>query len=193
MGKQFILGSKSPRRQQILSDSGYSFQIVLSEAEEVVDISLSLEHVPEDLARQKAAHILPNIPNGNFVLLTADTLVILDQKIIGKPVDRADAISILERLSGSTHDVISGVCLADHDHIYSFSDRTSVTFLPLSAEEIRYYVDHFEVMDKAGAHAIQEWIGLIGIFSIEGSYYNVMGLPIHRVYKELSKWDIKPI
>jgi len=192
MGRQLILGSGSPRRQQILKDSGYTFEIMVSHEEEIPDPAFEIQEIPEDLARQKALHILPNIRTIDFVLLTSDTVVVLDGEIIGKPKSREEAASFLRRLSGTRHDVISGVCLSDKDRSVSFSERTVVLFQPLAEDEIQYYIDRYEVMDKAGAYAIQEWIGLIGISSISGSYYNVMGLPMHRVYTELKAWNILP-
>jgi len=192
MGKQLILGSGSPRRQQILRDSGYVFEIKVTDEDEIADPAMKVEDVPEDLARQKAGHILPDIQLEDFVLLTSDTVVVLDGEIIGKPKDMDEATAYLRRLSGRTHQVVSGVCFSDKRRTASFSDITEVNFQELSEDEIQYYVSKYEVLDKAGAYAIQEWIGLIGIASINGSYYNVMGLPMHKVYEELKKWNIFP-
>lgn len=176
----------------MLLDCGYRFEVIVPGVEEIPSAGLAAREVPEDLARQKALHLSAGLEVPDYTLLTADTVVILDGDIIGKPVDRNDAAAILQRLSGRRHEVVSGVCLAGPGFLESFSDTTRVTFGRLTPSEIAWYVDHFDVLDKAGAYAIQEWIGLIGIPSIEGSYYNVMGLPVHLVYERLSARGIHP-
>lgn len=190
--KPLYLGSGSPRRRQLLSECGYRFDVLVPGVEEIPSAGLAAEEIPEDLARQKALHLSARITVPDYTLLTADTVVILDGEIIGKPLDKQDAADILSRLSGRRHDVVSGVCLAGRGFLESFSDTTRVTFGRLTPSEISWYVENFDVLDKAGAYAIQEWIGLIGIPAIEGSYYNVMGLPIHRVYERLSAHGIFP-
>ncbi|MEZ5008662.1 MAG: Maf family nucleotide pyrophosphatase [Chitinophagales bacterium] len=185
MKKQLILGSKSPRRQQILKDAGYNFTILTSDEEEIVDGQLAKCDVPEALAIDKAKHILPSIKEDDFILLTADTIVLLHDEIIGKPKDTEEARAHLQKLSGEVHEVVSGVCITTKNTQISFSDITKVGFKHLTEEEIEYYVNNYEVLDKAGAYAVQEWIGMIGVKYLEGSYFNVMGLPIHKVYKEL--------
>lgn len=185
MKKQLILGSKSPRRQQILKEAGYEFTILTSDEEEIIDETIPKADVPVALAEQKAGHVLPLIKSLDFVLLTADTIVLLHNEIIGKPRDLEEAKVFLQKLSGEVHEVISGVCITTNSSKVSFSDTTKVGFKPLTNDEIDHYVKHYEVLDKAGAYAIQEWIGMIGVKYMEGSYFNVMGLPIHKVYDYL--------
>ncbi len=186
MGAKLILGSKSPRRKFIMEQAGFNFEIMVSEEEEVLEQDLPLTQIPQELAVQKAEHILPQIEYDDFQLVTADTVVILHDEIIGKPKDLEDARRILRQLSGEIHEVVSGVCIRTPTEEISFSDFTQVAFKKLTENEIDYYVNNHEVLDKAGAYAIQDWIGIIGIRQIEGSYYNVMGLPIHRVYAALN-------
>jgi septum formation protein len=173
--------------------AGYPFKLMASDEEEEADPAIPVHEVPAVLAVEKAEHILPRVEVRDFFLLTADTLVILDGRIIGKPANRDDARRILSDLSGHTHEVVSGVCICNHDHREVFSDLTRVHFSPLSSAEIDHYVRNFEVMDKAGAYAIQEGIGLTGVDAIEGSYYNVMGLPIHKVHRVLQRLGIHPV
>ncbi len=185
MDKQLILGSKSPRRQQILKQAGFEFTVLTSDEDEVIDLSMPCNEVPETLAIQKANFILPKMESENYILLTADTIVLLHDEIIGKPKDIEEARVFLNKLSGEVHEVISGVCLTTHNQQLSFSDTTRVGFKHLTKNEIDFYLKNYDVLDKAGAYAIQEWIGLIGVKYMEGSYYNVMGLPIHKVYESL--------
>lgn len=193
MEYELILGSQSPRRQQILRDSGYPFRILTTDMDEIVDPDMDVYAVPEALAIQKGQHIYPRISNNNYIVMTADTVVILNGRIIGKPRNMDEARSFLESLSGSTHEVVSGVSFYTAQDHRSFSDTTSVTFETLTENEIEHYLKHYKVMDKAGAYAIQEWIGLIGISSIEGSYYNVMGLPMHKVHRLLREFGLSPV
>ena len=193
MARQLILGSNSPRRKEILQLTGYQFKVVVSEENENVDPSMDVHDVPEALAIQKAEHILPHLDETYFVLVTADTIVILDNEIIGKPGNKQEAIEILKRLSSRTHEVVTGVCLCNHELSISFSDVTKVHFSELTSIEIETYIQHYEVMDKAGAYAIQEGIGLSGIHAIEGSFYNVMGLPVHKVYQALNNLNVFPV
>lgn len=183
--KQLILGSKSPRRQQILKQAGFDFKVITSDEDEVIDPTISPEKVPVYLAIQKALYIEPLITESDYILLTADTIVLVDDEIVGKPEDLESAKYYLQGLSGRTHQVISGVCIKTEKTIVSFSDTANVTFKTLTEQEIDYYLENYVVLDKAGAYAIQEWIGLIGITKIEGSYYNIMGLPIQKVYEKL--------
>jgi septum formation protein len=187
MSKPLILGSKSPRRQEILKLAGFDFSILTTDEDEVIDENIPVVDIPIYLAEQKARFIQPEIKTDNYILLTADTIVLLNNEIIGKPKNLEDAKSILRKLSGQMHTVISGVCLTTPNQSFSFSDVSKVLFKELLAEEIEYYVSNYNVLDKAGAYGIQDWIGLIGIEKIEGSFYNIMGLPIHKVYEAFQK------
>lgn len=180
-----ILASQSPRRKQLLEMAEVDFEIVVIPTEETYPSGLSMEEIPIHIAEQKAKVVAAKYPDRN--ILAADTIVVLDQKIIGKPADRDDAIQILSQLSGQTHRVITGVSLWLNQQPYQFSDTTLVTFHPLNEQQIVHYVDRYQPFDKAGAYAIQEWIGAIGIQSIEGCFYNVMGLPVSRVMQYLKK------
>ena len=180
-----LLASKSPRRKEILGLLDIPFIIVDSkEVEEVYPANLEPEKVPEFLSRLKAKAYLPELQNGD-VLITADTVVILEKEIIGKPKGLDDAKIMLGKLSGKTHKVVTGVTLSTTREVKSFSSLTEVTFAPLTEEEINFYVTNFKPLDKAGAYGIQEWIGAVAVSEIKGSFYNVMGLPVHRLYKEL--------
>ncbi|WP_372751305.1 Maf-like protein [Labilibaculum sp.] len=184
---QILLASKSPRRQEMLKDLGLDFKIRTREVEEIYPEGLKAEEIPVYLAELKAAAFLADIKS-NELVITADTIVCVDDLILGKPTDRDDAVKMLQTLSGRSHRVISGVCLTSTSKKVSFSTTTKVHFKNLSDEEISYYIDTFKPFDKAGAYGIQEWIGFIGIDGIEGSYFNVVGLPIQHLYQELSKF-----
>ncbi|MGZ5243490.1 MAG: Maf family protein, partial [Bacteroidia bacterium] len=172
-----LLGSKSPRRKEILRMAGFDFEIVDIPYEEKIpeEHSFKPHEIPSFLAEQKAIHYLER--KGEEILITADTLVFLDDEIIGKPRDKEDAFDILQRLSGKTHTVVTGVCLITAGDKIIFHDTTTVQFKAFEMRELEYYTEHFEVMDKAGAYGVQDWLGIIGIERIEGSYFNVMGLP----------------
>lgn len=182
-----LLASNSPRRRELLALLDVDFDIVVPrEINEVYPCSLSPDEVAPYLSRMKSQAYSDLIHDGN-VLLTADTVVILGERILGKPIDREDAIDMLRALSGCSHKVVTGVTLSSQSIIRTFSETTHVKFATLTDAEIEHYVDKYKPFDKAGAYGIQEWIGFIGIESIEGDYYNVMGLPVQRVYKELKK------
>ncbi len=181
---KLILGSKSPRRKYILEQAGFQFEVLTKDVEEVYPPETPVRLVPEYLAKLKASAIAIETPN-DAVVITSDTIVLLDDVIYGKPTDRADAVRILQALSGNMHEVITGVCLVQGDRSLTFSETTKVYFDVLNDDEIEWYVDNFEVMDKAGAYAVQEGIGLIGITGMDGDYFNVMGLPMNRLYREL--------
>lgn len=166
---------------------GLKFKIIKSHNDEIVPENFAISKVPEFLAKQKAGDLKPLIPSES-ILITADTIVIKDNTILGKPKDHEDAINMLLNLENDAHEVITGVCIWIKDMQIVFSDSTMVHFAPISKEEAKYYVMNYDVMDKAGAYGIQDWIGLAKIDKISGSYYNVMGLPIHKVYHELSKF-----
>lgn len=184
IGKTLILGSKSPRRQALIGELGYPVEIRVREVEEIYPDSLPPEKVPAYLAKLKAQALIPTL-NENEILVTSDTVVILNGKVIEKPADRADAIAMIQSLSGTQHTVVSGVALHSTQKSHQFSTRTEVYFSPLTTEEIEYYVDTYKPFDKAGSYGIQEWIGYIGVQKIEGCYYNVMGLPLHDLYRAL--------
>jgi septum formation protein len=182
--KNIILSSNSPRRQQLLKDLGIKFEIKTMETEESFPDELPIRKVAAYLAEKKANTFLPHLA-ANEVLITADTVVIADNKILNKPDNEKEAADMLHFMEGKTHLVMTGVCIADIHNKVVFSDQTEVSFTKLSAMEISYYIQKFKPYDKAGAYGIQEWIGLIGIDGIKGSYYNVMGLPVHLVYQTL--------
>ena len=184
---KITLASQSPRRKELLSGLGIQFSVEPSK-DGIEAYSASMPHfeIPEYLARHKSETFHRNL-NENEILITADTLVFLDDTILGKPVDPDDACRMLRSLSGRSHTVITGVALRTVSDSVSFSDLSEVTFSNLSGDEIHYYVDNYNPLDKAGSYGIQDWIGLAGISSIKGSYFNVMGLPTHRLYEELRK------
>ncbi|MCX6206125.1 MAG: Maf family protein [Bacteroidetes bacterium] len=193
MTKDFILASQSPRRKQLLEWAEMSFEIIVKSTDESYPDNLEIEEIPIHIARQKAIAVKEKIQTAYHQvyakkpILAADTVVVLDGKIIGKPTDRNNAIEILTSLSGKTHQVITGVVILYEDAEISFSDITEVVFHELTLEQIEYYIDHYEPYDKAGSYAIQEWIGVIGIKSVTGDFYNVMGLPISRVIQAFQK------
>ncbi len=186
-----VLGSKSPRRQALVKELGIPTEVRVIEVEEIYPKDLDPEKVPVYLAELKAQAHLSKLKE-NEILLTSDTIVLLENEVIGKPKSIEEAKQLLAKLSGKSHTVITGVYLASKSKKVKFSSHTKVHFSTLSEEEIAYYVDKFQPMDKAGSYAIQEWIGYIGVQKIEGCYYNVMGLPLHDVYQHLkSDFDIK--
>ena len=183
---KLILASASPRRQQLMKDAGFTFEVRLKSVEEKYPQELHLENVPEYLSKVKASAFREEL-KADEVLITADTVVCIHDRILGKPADRKEAISMLQELSGNRHLVVTGVSVTTRTEQLSFSSRTDVFFKRLSNEEIEFYVDTYKPFDKAGAYGIQEWIGYIGIERIEGSFYNVMGLPIQKLYETLRK------
>lgn len=183
---QLVLGSKSPRRQELLKGMGFDFVIRTQDSDESYPDSLTLDEVAEYIARQKA-NVLQNTLTEKELLICSDTAVIIDNQFLAKPSDRDDAILMLAKLSGKTHKVITGVHLATSTNQWSFSDTTFVTFSSLTSQEIDYYVDQYKPYDKAGSYGIQEWIGYIGIEKMNGSYFNVMGLPTAKLWKELTR------
>lgn len=185
---RLLLASQSPRRRELIAGSGIPFTLTEKYAcEEHYPATLAAEEVPSYLSRLKSeAYPTPLQPND--ILLTADTVVILEGEVLGKPKDREDALRMVARLAGNRHTVVTGVTLRTSERIETFSAESDVWFRPLSAEEIAYYVDTYRPFDKAGSYGIQEWIGYVGIERIDGSFYNVMGLPIQRLYVELEKF-----
>ena len=187
---RWILGSQSPRRKELLATLGHPFEIRTIEGHsEAYPDTLPLEEVPLYLSQLKAEQLLPTL-QADELLITADTVVLLDGQILGKPHDLDDARRMLHRLSGRQHKVVSGVSLTTIDWQISFSSHTLVTFAQLTDSEIDHYVTRYQPLDKAGAYGIQEWIGYIGISHIEGSFYNVMGLPVQRLYRVLQDADL---
>ncbi len=185
---RLILASQSPRRQQLLTDAGLRYELAPRfECDEVFPDSMAADDVAGYLSRLKS-ETYPSVLGERDILLTADTVVVVDNDILGKPASREEAIAMIERLSGREHKVITGVTLRSKSAAKTFSVCSDVVFRTLSAEEIAYYVDEYRPMDKAGAYGIQEWIGYVGIESINGSFYNVMGLPVQRVYVELQEF-----
>lgn len=184
-----ILGSKSPRRQDIMQQAGYVFELREQDTDESFPESLPLANVAEYVAGVKARAFADQLSPAD-VLITADTVVILQNDILGKPKGRAEAAQMLSRLSDKTHTVITGVCISTLQRQKVFSSKTKVTFNNLRKADIDFYLDHYQPFDKAGAYGVQEWIGMIGIRRIEGSYYNVMGLPIDLLYHELPAFGI---
>ena len=182
---RIVLASNSPRRRELLSGLGISYEVrVLPDVEESYPAALPVGEIAEYIAREKA-EAYKSVMTDDELLITADTVVVCKGEVMGKPVDEADARRMLHKLSGCTHQVTTGVCLTTTGAHRSFSVTTNVSFKNLSDEEIDYYVANYRPMDKAGAYGIQEWIGYIGVTGLEGSYFNVMGLPVQRIYKEL--------
>jgi septum formation protein len=179
-----ILASQSPRRKQLLEWAEVSFDIIVKETDESYPTHLSVEDIAIHIARNKALAVKKS-NNITVPILAADTIVVLDNDVIGKPKDRADAIHILTRLSGKQHFVITGVVILHADKEIAFADKTTVIFHKLTNAQIEFYIDKYKPYDKAGAYAIQEWIGVVGIKSVEGDFYNVMGLPVSRVVRAL--------
>ncbi|TKG88488.1 septum formation protein Maf [Puteibacter caeruleilacunae] len=180
-----VLASKSPRRQQLLKDLGIEFSILTYEVDESYPESLPSIEVAEYLAKKKLDPFFP-IKDDNAIIITSDTTVCIEDEVLGKPADEADAYRMLRKLSGKMHQVITGVAIASKDKSISFSSTTNVHFKELTDDEILHYIANYKPFDKAGAYGIQEWIGYIGIDIIEGSYFNVMGLPVQRLYEELN-------
>ena len=183
-----ILASNSPRRRELLGGLDIDFEVkVLPDIEENYPENLNTQDIPVYIASEKAA-AYKDLMSERDLIITADTVVVLGHEVLGKPVDLDDARRMLRELSGQTHQVITGVCLMTRQRQRSFAVTTDVTFKVLSDDEIDYYVEKYQPLDKAGAYGIQEWIGYIGVTSLSGSYFNVMGLPVQRIYNELLKF-----
>ena len=182
-----ILASNSPRRKELLAGLGVDYEVrTLPDVDESYPDTLQGADIPLYIAKEKA-DAYRNMLQPGELMITADTIVWLDGRVLGKPKDREDALYMLRDMSGRTHEVFTGVCITTTEWQRSFAAQTEVRFAELSEEEITYYVDKFQPMDKAGAYGVQEWIGFIGVENISGSYYNIMGLPVQRLYKELVK------
>ena len=183
----FILASKSPRRQYLLKELGLQFDIHTKEVDESFPEHLKAHEIPLYLSEKKANAFEGELADESIVI-TSDTIVWVENRVLNKPVDKADAVRMLQLLSGKMHEVYTGVCLKSKRKMISFYVRTNVYFKPLSLEEIDYYVTTYNPYDKAGAYGAQEWIGYIAVEKIEGSYFNVMGLPLKELYEQLLKF-----
>lgn len=183
-----LLASKSPRRRELMSQLRIPFNVVsLGGIEEKYPEDLPCEEIPQFLSNLKADAYMTHMDDEEMII-TADTLVILGERVFGKPVDKNEAAEMLRTLSGNTHKVITGVTISTLEKRISFTCVTKVKFAEISDEEIDYYIENYQPFDKAGAYGIQEWIGTVAVESIEGSFYNVMGLPVHRLFTELKKF-----
>lgn len=184
---KIILASKSPRRQELLKGMGFDFEVKTKDVDEVYPENLIREEIPLFLCKLKANAFSQELNDNYTIVITADTIVWLNNEVLHKPKDFDDAIAILEKLSGNMHEVITGVCIQSLTKTIIFYDESKVWFKKLTKEEIYYYVTNFKPYDKAGGYGIQEWIGYVAIEKIEGSFYNVMGLPTLRLFEELRK------
>lgn len=190
--QKLIVASNSARRQQLMKDAGFEFEVHVLDVDEALDEDVSNEMAAEYLAEKKNKAYRAIFKDE--VILTSDTVVISNKDILGKPLDKKDAFRMIASMSGKSHEVVSGVCISSPEHKVSFSDVTKVQFEELSPAEIEHYIKNYQPFDKAGSYGIQEWIGMVGIKSIQGSFYNVMGLPINKVYQTLrSDFGISPL
>lgn len=185
---RLLLASQSPRRRELISGAGLPYELAAKyDCEEVYPAEMPSEEVPLYLSRLKSDAYPHQLSPGD-ILLTADTVVICGDELLGKPSDRDDAVRMLRMLSGNSHTVITGVTLRSTERVHTFAARSEVSFRELTNEEINYYLDNYRPYDKAGSYGIQEWIGYAAIEKIDGSFYNVMGLPIQKVYTEMDKF-----
>ena len=189
-GHRLILASKSPRRQELLKGLGFDFEVRTKEINEDYSESLKRGEIPLYLSKKKADAFKDEL-TANEILITSDTVVCLGDSVFNKPETAQEAVMMIQSLSGREHEVITGVCLTSVNKQVAFTDTTTVTFSNLDLSEIEYYVEVYKPFDKAGAYGIQEWIGYAGIEKVEGSYFNVVGLPTHKLYIELKKF-LKP-
>jgi len=187
-GKHIILASQSPRRQYLLRELGFEFDILEPDVEEIYPNGMRPEEIAIYLAKLKAGSLDLSLVDDYTIIITADTIVYIGDEVLGKPVNYDDAVAMLQKLSGRRHDVITAVCLVSKHKKHTFHVCSSVTFKKLKIEEIEYYIRNFKPFDKAGGYGVQEWIGYIGINKIEGSFFNVMGLPVKELYEELLKF-----
>jgi septum formation protein len=193
-GYRLILASRSPRRQQLLRATGLEFDVVIRDFDETFPVNLTGDQIAGYLSSSKIKSFRNEI-SANEIVLTADTIVWCNNRVLGKPADRTEAVSIIRELSANTHEVITGVSMLSLRDEKTFTESTRVTFAMLTDEEITWYVDRYKPFDKAGAYGIQEWIGITACSRIEGSYFNVVGLPVQRLLKELDEFvihDSKP-
>jgi septum formation protein len=181
----YILASKSPRRQELLAQAGFNFDVITLDYEESFPSGLKGKEIAEYLSKEKAMQFRKGTVGPSDIIITADTVVWCNGQVLDKPSDHKTAFDILKVISGNTHEVITGVSLLSSSQLHTFSEITKVTFDILSDEEINFYIREYKPYDKAGAYGIQEWIGIVGNSHIDGSYFNVMGLPVNRLIKEL--------
>jgi septum formation protein len=184
---KIILASKSPRRNSLLKELGLKFEVIIHETDEIYPDSLPFEEIPAYLAKMKALQFKNEIDN-QTIIITADTIVYIDNDVLGKPANYDEACQMLQKLSDRWHQVATGVCIYSRYKKVTFTSVTKVLFKSLTDDEIDYYVTNFKPYDKAGAYGIQEWIGLVAAEKIDGSYFNVMGLPVQQLYEELCKF-----
>lgn len=190
-----ILASQSPRRQMLLTWADVPFEVIVSDSDETYPASLDLNEVPVYIAKNKAQAVYEKIilsypQHSNKNIVAADTIVVLEGNVLGKPANKAEAIASLTALSGKTHQVITGVVILYQGKEYAFSETTLVIFNTLTLAQIEYYVENYKPYDKAGGYAIQEWIGVVGIQSIEGDFYNVMGLPVSKLLQKIKQLEV---
>lgn len=188
---KIILASRSPRRQQLMNELGLKFEVAIKEYNEIFPEGLNGEQIATYIAFEKAALFKGELSD-NEIVIAADTIVWCNEKVLGKPLNREDAANILKEISGNVHEVITAVSIRSLSKEFTFSESTKVTFDIIPEEEIYYYIDKYKPYDKAGAYGIQEWIGIAACSRIEGSYFNVVGLPVHRLYKELIRFILTP-
>jgi septum formation protein len=181
---KLLLASKSPRRHQLLRDAGFDFEYIDIDADEDFPPTLPPEEICMFLAQHKSMH--HTAPIGDKVLVTADTIVYINNQVLNKPANAKEAAEMLNALSNQTHTVYTGVCLRNDFNTHTFHDKTEVTFHPLSAAEIQHYIENFAPFDKAGSYGVQDWMGYVGVKGIQGCFYNVMGFPVAKFYRELS-------
>lgn len=186
--KQLVLGSQSPRRKQLLADLGLEFSTEPINADESFPVDMPVREVAEFLARKKAEAYPQSL--SDKILITSDTTVVIGNLILNKPADLDEAREMLQQLSNNQHEVISGVCISTQDQVKSFSVTTEVTFRAIQPEELEYYLEKYQPLDKAGAYGIQEWIGQVAITELKGSYFNVVGLPTAELWQELQSFAI---
>ena len=184
-----ILASQSPRRKQLLEWAEVNFEVIVKDTDESFDNQLPVDEIAIHIARNKALAVKAGV-NNNKTIIAADTIVVLNNEVIGKPKDRAHALEILTKLSGQHHQVITGVVILKNEKEIAFADITDVEFHSLTPEQLEFYIDKYKPYDKAGAYAIQEWIGVVGIKSVKGDFYNVMGLPVSRVVQALKELEV---
>jgi septum formation protein len=181
---KLLLASKSPRRHQLLRDAGFDFEYIDIDADEDYPANLPPQEICEFLAQHKSLH--HHQPIQEKILVTADTIVYINNQVLNKPANAKEAAEMLNALSNQTHTVYTGVCLRNDFNTHTFHDKTEVTFHPLSAAEIQHYIENFAPFDKAGSYGVQDWMGYVGVKGIQGCFYNVMGFPVAKFYRELS-------
>lgn len=189
LNKPLVLASNSPRRQQLMRDAGFEFTVKVKDTNEDFPKTMPAQEVPAYLARKKAEAFRQEL--NNEIVITADTIVVIENEILNKPKDVIEARQMLRKLSGRQHQVITGVCLMTQENTESFIDIAQVFFKELTDFEIDYYIKTCRPFDKAGAYGVQDFIGMVGIPRMEGSYFTVMGLPVHKVYEALSKYFVR--